>query len=135
MEWFKHDSKAHQDAKIRRLKNKYGIAAYGLYFHILERVILECGNGNTSLMLEDDFFILEQDTGLEQSTLKSMVYDMVQLRLLYSECPEKIKDPDSQPDDIFISCPKLAKRLAKSQVAPKMREFVDQLQEEHEGNY
>lgn len=135
MEWFKHYAKSNQNAKIRRLKNKYGIAAYGLYFHIQERIMMECGRGNVTLKLEDDFFILEQDTGIEQSDLRNIIYTMVELGLLYCDEPQKLASPEYDLDDIFISCPRLAKSLDKSQVSPSMRHFVDQLHKQHEEHY
>lgn len=36
MEWFKHDTDAHDDIKIRKLIRMHGIQAYGLYWYLVE---------------------------------------------------------------------------------------------------
>jgi hypothetical protein len=38
MKWFKHDTDASNDPKIRKLKKKFGMAGYGIYFNLLEIV-------------------------------------------------------------------------------------------------
>jgi hypothetical protein len=36
MNWFKHDSSARNDVKLKLLKNKFGAEGYGIYFQLLE---------------------------------------------------------------------------------------------------
>ena len=36
MKWFKHDSNANTDAKLKRVRMKYGMQGYGLYWYCLE---------------------------------------------------------------------------------------------------
>ncbi|MCP3699064.1 MAG: DUF4373 domain-containing protein [Aliivibrio sp.] len=38
MRWFKHDSAAHIDARIKKVKHKYGIVGYGLYWYCIELI-------------------------------------------------------------------------------------------------
>jgi DNA-binding transcriptional regulator YhcF (GntR family) len=36
MKWFKHDTDARHDPKVRALKRKFGIEGYGIYFQLVE---------------------------------------------------------------------------------------------------
>ena len=49
MKWFKHDSDANQDAKLKKLRLKYGAQGYGIYWYCLEliaRNVKAHGNGS-----------------------------------------------------------------------------------------
>ena len=36
MKWFKHDATAGMDAKLKKLRLRYGLEGYGLYWYLLE---------------------------------------------------------------------------------------------------
>jgi hypothetical protein len=58
MKWFKHDTDATQDAKIRRLLIRYGPTGYAVYFHSLELIAAEFSETDVSLRLEHDAEII-----------------------------------------------------------------------------
>ena len=120
MQWFKHDTNANQDTRIKRLRNRFGLAGYGMYFYVLERVVSDLHQGNVSLALEDDTSLLAADWNIPEATAQEMIDYMVELGLL-----------SISPDGI-ISCPKVAKRLDKSMTNGRnMRELVDALRFQH----
>ena len=119
MKWFKHESNASQDAKLKKLRRRHGMAAVGVYWYILERIMTECEPGNTSLALEDDTETLALDCDMEESDIFQITGYMVELNLLQV-------GPDSR-----LVCHQLAKRFDKSQCNHSMRNFVDALRLEH----
>lgn len=46
MKWFKHDSDARNDVKIKLLKAKFGAEGYGVYFQLLEVIAENVKEGN-----------------------------------------------------------------------------------------
>ena len=119
MKWFKHESNASQDAKLKKLRRRHGMAAIGLYWYILERIMTECEPGNTSLALEDDAETLALDCDMNESDIIQITTHMVELNLL-----------QVGPDNLLV-CHQLAKRFDKSQCNHSMRDFVDALRLEH----
>lgn len=57
--WFKHDSLARQDRKIRKLLGKYGWAGYGVFFGILELMAYDSDH-----RLENDLDVLAHSLSL-----------------------------------------------------------------------
>ena len=49
MEWFRHDTDAHDDLKIKKLIRMHGAAGYGAYWYLVERIY-----GNDGLISADD---------------------------------------------------------------------------------
>jgi hypothetical protein len=118
MQWFKHDSTASQDFKIKRLRLKHGFWGYGLYWYIIERIQGEVSLTNTSLSLEDDTEIIALDWGVSVEEVQEAMDTMVALKLFYI-------NQNGQ-----LVCPTLAKRLSKDMSGnPKMRDLIDLLKE------
>lgn len=114
MQWFKHDSTANQDAKLKRLRMKYGLEGYGLYWYCLELIAGEVGVDNVTFELEHDAEIISFDTGIHHERVNEMMRYMVDLGLFESSA------------NGYISCMKLAKRLDKSMTSnPKMRSIIE----------
>lgn len=121
MKWFKHDSNAHRDVKLRKLMMRFGLEGYGLYFYCLERITDKLSTSNLTFRLEDDAEILAHDTGLHIDDVNGMMRFMVELGLF----------EDSQG---VITCLKLAKRLDQSQAGNKtMRNLIAKVKESHDG--
>jgi len=121
MKWFKHDSNAHRDVKLRKLMMRFGLEGYGLYFYCLERITDKLSTNNLTFRLEDDAEILAHDTGLHIDDVNGMMRFMVELELF----------EDSQG---VITCLKLAKRLDQSQAGNKtMRNLIAKVRENHDG--
>lgn len=120
MQWFKHDSSANQDVKIKKLRRKHGLMGYGLYWYIIERIQGELSLNNTSLSLEDDAEVIALDWGVDQQVIQSTIDTMLSLKLFYL----------NQGGQLI--CPSMAKRLDASMASgEKMRKLISALKTEH----
>lgn len=120
MLWFKHDSDANSDAKLKRLRMKYGLEGYGLYWYCLELIAGSISKDNLTFELEHDAEIISFDTGIHFERVQEMMTYMVGLGLF-------------EEDQGAVTCMKLAKRLDKSMTnSQKMREMIDIVRERHD---
>lgn len=99
MKWFKHDASAHIDAKIKKVKHKYGITGYGLYWYCIELIALDVDSKNISFVLEEDSETIAIEWNLDQLKVQEIMGYMVSLGLFEND------------SDGRITCLKLAKRL------------------------
>ena len=97
MKWFKHDSKANQDAKLKRVRMKYGMEGYGLYWYCIEMVAVNVEQNRLTFDLEHDAEIIAFDTGIHYERVQEMMTFMVNLGLF-------------EDSSGVITCLKLAKR-------------------------
>lgn len=81
MKYFKHDSDAAQDAKLRRLRMKYGMEGYGVYWFILELIARNVDKHNLTFELEHDAELISADTGIHHERVQEMMRFMVDLSL------------------------------------------------------
>ena len=81
MKWFKHDSNAHSDAKLLKLRLKYGMEGCGLYWHCLELIAASVEAHNISFELEHDAEIIAANTGINTESVEEMLGYMVELGL------------------------------------------------------
>lgn len=58
MQWFKHDSDAAVDAKIRKLIIRHGATGYAVYFHCLELIAADISSSKLTFELEHDAEII-----------------------------------------------------------------------------
>lgn len=98
MKWFKHDSGAHTDAKLKKVKHKYGIVGYGLYFYCIELIASGVDKNNITFELEEDAETIALEWNLDQLKVQEIMEYMVSLNLFENQ-------------DGRITCFKLAKRL------------------------
>ena len=98
MKWFRHDSDSHIDTKIKKLKNKYGITGYGLYWYCLELIAGKVSRNNITFVLEDDAEVIAIDWGLDQLKVQEIMSYMCELGLF-------------EHNEGSITCLKLALRL------------------------
>ena len=98
MRWFKHDSSAHRDLKLKKVKRKYGITGYGLYWYCLELIADSVDKKNITFELEDDSEEIAHEWNLDRVTVSEIMEYMVNLGLF--EC-----------SDNRITCMKMATRL------------------------
>lgn len=120
MKWFMHDSNANQDAKLKKLKMQYGLEGYGLYWYCLELICSDISAEKYTFELEHDAEIIAHDTGLSVEKVSVIMQAMVELGLFES-------------DGGYITCLKLAKRLAQSSTSnPQMRQIIKAVQENHD---
>ena len=98
MKWYKHDSNAHNDAKLKRVKHKFGITGYGIYWYCIELIASKVDKKNLSFELEEDAELIAIDWGLEQPLVENILDYFVEIALF-------------ERNTSAITCFKLAKRL------------------------
>jgi Domain of unknown function (DUF4373) len=112
MKWFKHDSDASADAKLKRVRMKYGMAGYGLYWYCLELIAMGVEVHNLTFELEHDAEIIAHDTGINYALVQEMMVFMCDLGLF-------------ENTDGRITCLKMATRLDQSMTSnPGMRKLI-----------
>lgn len=97
MKWFRHDSTANQDSKLKKLRMRYGLKGYGLYWYCLELIACKVEQNSLTFDLEHDAEILAFDLGIHIDEVNEMMTYMVDLELFESSHG-------------VITCLKLAKR-------------------------
>ena len=73
MKWFKHDSNASLDAKLKRLKHKYGMEGYGLYWYLLECVARTIEAHNLTFELEEDAELISAEVNIHRDRVEEMM--------------------------------------------------------------
>lgn len=122
MKWFKHDTDAHSDAKLRKLLIRHGAVAYAVYFHCLELIASEVNELNFDFMLEHDAEIIADNLKVRPVGDKSggeivaeILQELVTLNLLEEKSGQ-------------LYCTKMLKRLDSSMTSSKspMRKIIQQ---------
>jgi hypothetical protein len=98
VKWFKHDSDANADAKLKKLRHKHGITGFGLYWYCLELIAGTVDKTNIKFELEEDFETIAKEWGLDEVTVLDVISYMVELELF-------------ENNGKSITCFKLALRL------------------------
>lgn len=118
MKWFKHDTDATQDAKIRRLLIRYGPTGYAVYFHSLELISAEFSEADVSLRLEHDAEIIADTLHIKGENAIGEVEEILAF------CVEQGLFVES---DGVIRCPKMLSRIDTSSTSnPKFRGIISQ---------
>lgn len=81
MKWFKHDANASLDAKLQRLRLKYGMEGYGLYWFCLEAIARNVEAHNLTFELEEDAELIAAATNIHHDRVQEMMLFMVNLGL------------------------------------------------------
>lgn len=89
MKWFKHDSAASLDAKLARVRLKYGMEDYGLYWFCLESIARNVETHNLTFELEEDAELLSVATNIHYERVQEMMTYMVNLGL-FENCDGRI---------------------------------------------
>jgi len=126
MKWFKHDSDATQDAKVKKLIIRYGAIGYAIYFHCLELIAGDVSESNITFQLEHDSEIIADNLRIkgthEQSGIQiveEIVRFIVELKLF-----------EQSGDKIF--CFKLLKRMDSSMASDGFRKVIVKAKESHD---
>jgi len=108
MKWYKHDSDASTDAKIRKLILRHGAEGYAVYFHCLELIVSDLEESNVTFELEHDSEIIADnlkikgDAGISAiDKVNHILRTLIDLELF-------------QENNNRVFCIKLAKRLDAS---------------------
>jgi len=113
MRWFKHDATANADAKLMRVRHKYGIVGYGMYWYCLELIAGGVSTKNITFELEHDAETIALEWNLDQMKVQEIMGFMVNIGLF------------EQSDGGRITCLKLAMRLDDSNAKnPQIREII-----------
>lgn len=81
MKWFKHDSNASLDAKLQRLRLKYGLEGYGMYWYLLESIARNVEIHNLTFELEEDAELIAAATNIHYERVQEMMLFMCELGL------------------------------------------------------
>lgn len=81
MKWFKHDSDASNDAKLKKLRLKYGAQGYGIYWYCLELIARNVEKHNLTFELEHDAELIADDFKLSSDLVQHIMTYMVELEL------------------------------------------------------
>lgn len=81
MKWFKHDSDASNDAKLKKLRLKYGAQGYGIYWYCLELIARNVEKNNLTFELEHDAELIADDFKLSSELVQHIMTYMVDLGL------------------------------------------------------
>lgn len=112
MDWFKHKTNANRDTKLRKLRLKYGMAGYGLYWYLIEHIAEPVDASHFTFQLEDDSELVSGDVGISRELVEEMMAYMVKLKLF-------------EESEGVITCMKLARMIAASGTSnPKMRTLI-----------
>ena len=108
MKWFKHDSDASSDAKIKKLIIRHGAPGYAIYFHCIELITGDISESNLTFELEHDSEIIADNLKIKGDAHKSGIETT-------EEIMKTIIDLGLfQEIDNRVFCLKLAKRLDTS---------------------
>lgn len=113
MKWFKHDSDAMTDSKIRKLILKHGAVGYAVYFHCLELIASNVSETNINFELEHDAEIIADDLKIVGNGTESGI-DIVS-KIMCTIVDLKL----FEESDGHIFCFKLLKRLDTSMTSNK----------------
>lgn len=115
IKWFKHDSNAHTDAKLKKVRHKYGITGYGLYWYCVELIAGSVEKTNITFHLEEDAEIIALEWSLDRLKVEEIMGYFVEINL-FEHTGDK------------ITCLKLAKRLDDTNSKnPQIRQIIDNL--------
>ena len=120
MKWFKHDSDAHTDAKLKKVRHKYGITGYGLYWYCVELIAGGVSPKSITFELEEDAEIIALEWGLDQLKVQEIIEYMVNIGLFDLAQNNRIR------------CIKLAYRLDDTNSKnPQIRSIIKRLEDKN----
>ena len=123
IKWFRHDSAAHEDAKLQRVLVKYGADGYALYWYCIELIAGRVDRDNYTFELEHDAELLGYKLKIDTKRVEEIMSFMLQLKLFHVN-----------PDTERIVCLKLATRLDDS-TSENPRDKIRNIEGEGERRY
>lgn len=127
MKWFKHDSDALSDAKIKKLLIRYGAVGYAVYFHSLELIAGNVSNDNITFELEHDSEIIADNLRIRGTNDKSGM-EVVEEIMRFIVDLELFENHDGR-----ITCFKMIKRLDSSMTGSQaFRKLIADAKNHHE---
>ena len=128
MKWFKHDTDASTDAKIKKLLIRHGATGYAIYFHCIELIASDISESNLTFELEHDSEIIADNLKIKGTADKSGI-KIVEEIMHYIVTLKLFEDINGK-----IFCFKLLKRLDLSMTSnPGFRNLITKAKENHDG--
>jgi len=127
MQWFKHDTDAATDAKIKKLVMRYGADGYAIYFHCIELIVGNVSEHNITFELEHDAEIIADNLKI-QGTSDTSPVDRVNQIMRYIVSLGLFEENNGH-----IFCYKILKRLDSSMTSStKMRGIITRAKQSHD---
>lgn len=127
MKWFKHDTDASMDPRVKKLIFKHGPVGYAIYFHCLELIANSVTDKNITFELQHDSEIIADNLKVKGTSHQSaceVVEDVMRFII-------DVGLFDESNDRIF--CFKLMKRLDSSMTSNKqMRKLIVDANKSHD---
>jgi len=140
MKWFKHDSDASNDAKLKKLRLKYGAQGYGIYWYCLELISRNVDKHNLTFELEHDAELIADDFKLSSDLVQHIMTYMVELELFENTnniitCLKMATRTDEYTQKLIQSMSKSPDKLPTISVHnPKKSELIEEKKEEKKRN-
>jgi hypothetical protein len=131
MKWFKHDSDASNDAKLKKLRLKYGAQGYGIYWYCLELVARNVEKHNLTFELEHDAELIADDFKLSADLVQHIMTYMVELELFENtdgiiSCLKMATRADEYTQQILRDSKRYALSQATPDSVPRMSEVIEE---------
>lgn len=127
--WFKHDSNASTDAKLKKLVLRYGTDGYAIYFHCMELITSNVSETNITFELDHDCEIIADNLKVKGNQEQSSI-DRVNEIMRYIVSLNLFEETEGR-----ITCLKLLKRLDSSMTSNvRMRSLISTAKKHHDGD-
>ena len=133
MDWFKHDTSATQDAKLKKLlihsekMTGNGAIGYAIYFHCLELIAGDINSQNITFQLEHDAEIIADNLRIRGTSQQSGT-EIVEAIMKFIVGIGLFEESENR-----IFCTKLLKRIDGSMTGnPKFRAIISKAKEYHD---
>ena len=127
MQWFKHNTNAMQEAKLKKVVLRYGAEGYAVYFHCLELIAGAVSDSNITFELEHDSEIIADNLKIKGTTDKSPI-DVVEEIMRYIVELGLFEESGNK-----IICYSLLRALDTSMTSNKrFRAFIAKAKESHD---
>lgn len=135
MKWFKHDSDASNDAKLKKLRLKYGAQGYGIYWYCLELIARNVEKHNLTFELEHDAELIADDFKLSADLVQHIMTYMVELELFENvdgvvSCLKMATRADEYTQQILRNSKRYEVSLDTPDSVPRMSEVIEEKREE-----
>ena len=131
MKWFKHDSDASNDAKLKKLRLKYGAQGYGIYWYCLELIARNVEKHNLTFELEHDAELIADDFKLSSDLVQHIMTFMVDIGLFENTngiitCLKMATRADEYTQQIMRDNKKLSLSLVTPESVPRISEVIEE---------
>lgn len=135
MKWFKHDSDASNDAKLKKLRLKYGAQGYGIYWYCLELIARNVEKHNLTFELEHDAELIADDFKLSPEIVQHIMTYMVELGLFENSngiitCLKMATRTDEYTQQIIRENNRLSNSRETPESVPRISEVLEEKRRE-----